>query len=266
MPAKPDRTAENRQVQALGTSLKDARANLTETTQLLKQRPGDRDVQVIINGQAGKVQDLERKLNAMGQGQTKPTADNPSQRSAPGPVLDPIRKPVETVRRLPNKIEELSPWLQDQVRRHGMPFDKAVTITKNEWIRRSTMPEVTLPSSEPPKTCFANIEIDNAHTVSSGRVETESMINVDVRGSQGTESTKFRGKVINPETNKTIANLKAGGPGRSSGTQAETTMVSEYDYKNLHPSPRVTVSEASCKFTDGVVMPATQLHSVNNSF
>jgi hypothetical protein len=256
IPSKPDRTANDRQVQALGTSLKNARADLKETAQLLKQRPGDRDLQVIIKGQAGRVQDLERKFNATGQSQAKPTIDSPTKHSMPNPVVDPVRKPAETVRRLPNKVEELSPWLQEQVRRHGMPFDKAVTITKNEWIRRNNMPEETPDAFEALKTCEATVETINEYTVSKGRIATESMTIVEISGSPGTISTKFRGKVINPETNKTLANLKAGGPGQHSGTQEVTTMNQRYDYGDPKPSPTVTVSEASCKFSDGMVMPA----------
>ena len=53
-PIAPDRTAENRRVQSLTTSLKNAQANLKETEQLLKQRPGDQDPQIIFKGQTAK--------------------------------------------------------------------------------------------------------------------------------------------------------------------------------------------------------------------
>lgn len=68
----PDRTAAKRQVQSLFTSLKGAQADLKVTEQLLKQRPGDQDLQVIFSGQKAKVLELQRKLNALGQGRTTP--------------------------------------------------------------------------------------------------------------------------------------------------------------------------------------------------
>lgn len=243
-PAAPDRTAANRQAQALTTSLQSTRADLKETAGLLKLRPGDQDLQRIAKGQATKVRDLEAQVDAL-----KPSPD---------------RKPPETVRRLPNKIEELSPWLQDQVRNHGMKFADAVTITKNEWIRRSTMPQEEMPSSEPPKTCFVEVDINNDQEVANGKHTTESRIVVETQGSMGTVSTRIKAKVTDPRTEKTLANRKTGEvPGRGAALYIDTKMKGEYDFNNPNPTPRVTV-EASCKFEDGTVVPATETGSTTN--
>lgn len=242
-PAAPDRTAENRRVQSLMTSLDNTRADLKETARLLKLRPGDQDLQTIVKGQAAKVRDLQTKVDAL-----KPSPD---------------RKPVETVRRLPNKIEELSPWLQDQVRNRNMGFNDAVTITKNEWIRRSTMPEAELPPSEPPKSCDVTVETENAHTESNGKIETESSVHGTVRGSRQTTSVEIDVKVRNPTTNRIMGKDKASVPGRSAEVHIHTEMTGAYEYPNK-PTPIVEV-KASCKFTDGTKMPAT-VHQSRNDF
>ena len=264
-PIAPDRTAENRRVQSLTTSLKNAQANLKETEQLLRQRPGDQDLQIIFKGQTAQVRELQAKLDALKKGPAKPSTGGSSKLPAPKkPVTDPkLTPPIGNGRVLPRTIEELNPWLQGEVRSGRMPFARAVEITKNEWIRRSTMPDDTPRDSNepPPKRCNARVEIVNDQTVDNGKIEVDSSINVTVRGSAGTVSTKIKAKAVDPTTNKTLKTQKGGGPGRSSEIQFFTEMVK--DYVNPPPSPIVEV-EASCKFDDGMVVPAVVEQITNN--
>ena len=260
-PVAPDRTAAQRQVQSITTSLKSAQDDLKLTEQLLKKRPGDQDLQIIFKGQKARVSDLQGKLNALRQQQAAPSTGSSTRLPAPKPVVNPNRKPVKLAQ-LPTKIEELSPWLQGEVRSGRMTFERAVEVVKNEAIRRATMPEEQL---DPPKTCSAEVEIDNEHTVNNGKIRTESTISVAVEGSQGTASTRmWRVKVSNPETNKMLV-THAGGevPGPSSQVYLYPEMTGTYSYENPQPSPTVEV-DATCKFTDGTVLPAAVHTNTNN--
>ena len=258
----PDRTAANRQVQPLTTSLKDAQADLKVTRQLLKLRPGDQDLQINSKGQTARVLALQNKLIALRRGRTAQPTPSSTKLPAPKPVADPNLKPVNTVRRLPNKPEELSPWLQDQVRK-GMPFEKAVQITKDEWDRRDNMPEATLPP-EPPRSCAATVNIYNSYFKSRGWIQTHSLIAVDLVGSVDTASVKLNVKVTDPSTNEIIGSEPSVEVrGRSWGTVLFSDMNWRTEDHRFQRSPRVK-TDASCKFVDGSVMRAVVVQTTIN--
>lgn len=145
-----------------------------------------------------------------------------------------------------------------------MTIERAAEIVEEEQTRRRTMRAVKSTSLEPPKTCTAGVVIDNKHNVNNGKIQTDSSISARVEGSVGTISVKTVVKATDPTTKKLLGKAMTGEvPGQASPIiHLETVMNGDYSQQNPHPTPTVEV-DASCKFIDGQVVPATVTQRIN---
>lgn len=172
-----------------------------------------------------------------------------------GPEEEKVR-----VTNLPKAIgfDDLSPWLQEEVRSGRMTEDQAIGITNREAERRRTMPEVTMESLGDVNgvNCTTHTTVMDRRIVGAdGKKYVETMVTALTQGQSYAPGVTIRkltakAEVFHPDNGLRVA--------KSEGAAAHVvTKIEQFPHRKTPlPNPPVAIS-GRCRFSDGTDVPST---------
>ncbi len=156
-------------------------------------------------------------------------------------------------------FDDLSPWLQGEVRSGRMTEDEAIGITNRQAERRRTMPEVTMESlgDAGGAYCVTRTSIRDRRVVDpDGKKYVETVAMAGTEGHSTTPGVGLRWlttkvKILHPDNGLMVRKSEA-----NVSARVETKIEQWPRRKTPLPNPPVVIS-GRCRFTDGTDVPST---------